>query len=68
MERCEMQVFCGSRREARLDVSVDTDNPDDMRDQLLNWLEEKRWSRGTWPDFSADFYTRRGRKTVRADP
>jgi hypothetical protein len=63
-----MHVYRGNSREAKLSVSVDTDNPDDMRDQLLTWLQEGGWGKRTWADFSADFDTRRGRKRVEADP
>jgi hypothetical protein len=63
-----MQVYRGNSREYKLDVSVDTDNPDDMRDQLTNLLSAKGWGKRTWADFSADLHTRHGVVRVEADP
>ncbi len=69
MERVEMVVLRHGRTHERQYAHLDTRyEPDDMRDLLVNYLESNHWAPGTWPQFEADFYTARGRKTVRAVP
>ena len=50
----EIQIMRKGKPEGTLDMHADPDNIPGLQAILRGWLEGNGWSKGLWPQFSAD--------------